>query len=349
MRPQDLARDRGGGNLALVEQDLTEERVAIECKRDGPPHPHVFESRAVEIEADRHDAVRSAGMVRRLPHTEARIGLQAALVRAGNAPQEIYLPALQREDLRAGVGDDAHHDLVEVGQTALEVRGVSRETDLGALLVGDELEGPGTDRAGVGRIRLRITALVKVLGDDRRFGGVELLQQGRIRLLEAEDDRTVVGGLDAGQRAAHRRLGARVELEQHLIEAELDVGCREASAVVPGDTVAQAEAVDRARLLDDPALGQIRHWVPTLVAPEQTVVDELGCRVSGAARRDGRIQMTGIRGDRDDQCPAGGRVCLRVPTGGRRQRGDGEEREPAEDASALSRYHRSLGVRVSPV
>ncbi len=75
-------------------------------------------------------------MIRRLPHTEAGIGLQAALVGAGNAPQEIHLPALQREDLRAGIRDDAHHDLVEVGQPALEVRGVSRESDLGALLVG---------------------------------------------------------------------------------------------------------------------------------------------------------------------------------------------------------------------
>src|SRR4029453_7375893 len=108
----------------------------------------------------------------------------------------------------------------------------------------------------------------------------------------------------------------------YLFEGELDVGRREARAVVPGDTVAQAESVDRPRLFDDPALGQIGHRLPALVAPEPAVVHELGCPVGGAARRDGGIQMTGIRGDRDDQRPAWGRAGLRVAVRWYRQHDD---------------------------
>jgi hypothetical protein len=154
---------------------------------------------AVEVEADRHDAVRAAGVVGRLRHAEPIVGLQAALLRAGHAPQKIDLAVLERQDLGAGVGDDAHHDLVEVRQAALEVARVASQPDLRALAIGDELERARADGARVGRIRLRIAGLIHVPGDDGRLGGVELLQQRRVGLFEANDDGAIVGRVDAGQ------------------------------------------------------------------------------------------------------------------------------------------------------
>src|SRR6266545_3071696 len=220
---------------------------------------------------------------------------------AGHAPQKVHLAVLEREHLRRRIGDDPHHQLVQIGQTGLEVARVAGETDLGALLVGDELERSGAHWIRVGGIRLRVRALVDMLGDDRSLGGVELGKQRRVGLLEPKNDRAVVRRLDSRERASHGRLGAGVELEEDLLEGELHVGRRERGAVVPLHSVAQAEPVDGSALLDLPDLRQLWDRVPALVAPEQAVVQKLGGRMGRTPGRDGGVQMARIGRDGHDE------------------------------------------------
>src|SRR5262249_23923382 len=177
-------------------------------------------------------------MIRRLRHSEPVVGLEPALLRAGHAPEVVHLTILEGQHLGPGVGNHAHDELVEVGHSAPEIARITREADFRALAIGDELERPGTDGTGVRRIRLWIADLVDVWGDDGSLGRIELLQQWRVRILEAKYHRAIVGRIDAGQRAAYRRLRTSMELEQDLVEREFHVAGGEARAVVPADAVA---------------------------------------------------------------------------------------------------------------
>ena len=296
----------------------------------------------LEIEAHRHDAVRASRVIGGLRQPKARIRLEARLVGAGHAPQKIDLAVLERQDLCPGLGNDAHHDLIEARQSRLEVGRVAHQAQFGAPAIRGELERTGADGLRVGRVRLRVGALVDVSRDDRRLRRVELQQQGSVRLLEPEHHRALVGRVDAGEHAAHRGLGPRVVLQQHLLEREFHVGGREALAVVPGDVVAQMEAIDGARLLDRPARGQLGHGVAVLVAAEQPVVEQLRRRMRGATRRDRRVQVTGIGGERDDERAAARRRLLRAQSG--RDRRDQQQGRRQNSALHTAPWH-SLAPR----
>ncbi len=111
-----------------------------------------------------------------------------------------------------------------------------------------------------------------------------------------------------------------MKLEENFLEGEFDVRRRERLPIVPLHPVTQAEPVDRAALLDLPALGQLRDRITALVASDQPVVEQLGCGVGGPASRDRGIQVTWVRHDRHDERAASyrrvlgsGRCCAQRP------------------------------------
>src|SRR5258705_11587875 len=197
--PRDLARDGCGRDLPVAEENLGQKSLPIERLSHSLSNTELLQDRPLEIEAHRHDAVRPPGVVPGPSRLESRISLDSTLQGPRQLPEEIDLAILERQHLHRQVGDDAHHESIEVRQPRLEVGRVPGEAYLGSLRIGDELEGTRPGRIAVRRIRLGVGSLIHVPSDDRRLGRVELVQQWSIGLLESKDHCSVVRCLDAGQ------------------------------------------------------------------------------------------------------------------------------------------------------
>jgi hypothetical protein len=156
------------------------------------------------------------------------------------------------------VGRDLDDDAVEIREALHEVARVLLEDDADALLVRLEHEGTGPDD-GVGMVEV-LELLLGLAGQDHAERGVgEMVQEGRVRLLERDAHGMAVDDLDPGH-----RLEARVEarLGREPIEGILHVLRRHLAAVhgrlvVELDALAQGERVDLAVLGDRPLLGEV--------------------------------------------------------------------------------------------
>jgi hypothetical protein len=206
------------------------------------------------------------------------VGLDPLDVGAGHGAHPVDLPVLQGEELGAGVGDDPLDEAVEVGEPGPEVGRVPDHLDLldGVAL---QLERPGADRRLVGRAAgdgHQVGApLIDVLGDDRRLGDVQLLQERGVGVREAEDDGVGVRRLEGDLSRPQGRLGARVQLQERPLEGELDVVGGEGPAVVPCHAAAEVELVGRAPALDRPAGGQLGNELAVRPPAHQAVEQHL--------------------------------------------------------------------------
>ena len=113
-------------------------------------------------------------------------------------------------------------------------------------------------------------------GNDRRLGDVELAQQRRVRPVEPEDDGVRIGRLDRLDRGGKAGAGARVEAEQGLFEAELDIGRRERLAVVPAHASRQVKGHCAPVRGQFPRAGQIGAWCAVSVERHEAVVERAG-------------------------------------------------------------------------
>src|SRR5262249_15766694 len=181
------AGDGGSGDLAVAEENLREKRLTVQRMGNGLADTDLLQDGPLQVEAHGHDAVRAAWMVTSPDCPKARVARYAAQQGPGQLPQEIRLAILEGEDLHPHIWNDGHDERIRVRQPRLEVGRIAGEPDLRPLRVGHELERAGADGAAVRRIGLRVATLIELPRDDRRLCRVQLVQQRRIRLLEAED------------------------------------------------------------------------------------------------------------------------------------------------------------------
>ena len=156
--------------------------------RERTSHAHISEHRPVEIETHRHDAVAATGAHGRLRHDDARIFAEPPSFRPWNRVQVVDFSRLQRQYLRPWIRDNAEYDGSDVRRTA-EIVLVRRQPDLRVRLIGHESKRTGADWRDVRRIAQRVSALIQMPRNDRRFCHVELLQERCIRSPEAKLDR----------------------------------------------------------------------------------------------------------------------------------------------------------------
>ena len=232
-----------------------------------------------------------------------------------------------------GVGDDPHHDGVEVRLALVPVVGVLLQADEVALLPLLEDERPRADRRVQGGMGGEVLALVDVLGQHLRLVRAERGQQHRRGLRQPHHHRAGIGRVDRGD-LAEGDPAARVELLPDLLERELDVGRGERLAVVPGHAAPQLEGVGLAVGRDAPGLGQAGARLEIEVVLEQPFVDLRGDGPDEGGGVDTRDQRGRLRALHDGERAAGarlGRGGQREAREEREQRGEHGEAARRQD------------------
>ena len=108
----------------------------------------------------------------------------------------IYFATFKSQERGRRVRDDRENQFVETRHAGFEIIAVAFERDLLAFFVFDKLEWSCADWLEVRRVILRIGSFVEMLGQNRRFDHVELLQERRIRGLETKKDREIIRRFD---------------------------------------------------------------------------------------------------------------------------------------------------------
>ena len=187
--------------------------------------------------------------------------------RAQGAPRDVDLTGLDRGLQRSRVGEVLHEDRVGLRGPGTVVALVGLEDRLLARLVLAELVGAGADDGVVGHQRSRPGS---VLVDDRGRRRRQQLEEGRVRRVQVEDHRQVVGSLDGAVGQGRGLLVTVADVvEEHrgtvgvrdldvALEREEDVGGGELVAV--GERQALAErAGDGLRVVVGARLGSVTH------------------------------------------------------------------------------------------
>ena len=216
-------------------------------------------------------------------------------------------PLLDRPLQRRRLVEVLDDHLVDLGRVVARVLVVGLEHGLLAgLVVGDRVA------AGADHLVGRLDLVGRVLGRrDRRAAGGEQEGPGRVRRLEVEDHRRVVGRLDALQVQIERGRALRVGDLEVAVERRLDVLGGEVRAVGELEAALERALVDGARVVGEVArLGRLRLG---LVAArrdlEQVLVDV----------EDHVVGRQVVRRRRGRRRPAG-RSCPVIRTGPRRCR-----------------------------
>jgi hypothetical protein len=241
--------------------------------------------------------------------------------------RQLGLARAQHGQARRRVGRDVDDDAVEIRKALHVKRRVALVDDADALLVRLHHEGPGADdRVGM------VEVLELVLGfarQDRAEGRVrQVVQEGRVRLLERDAHRIAIDDVDGlhGLEAV-----AEARLRHESLERVLDVVGRDLAAVdrrlvVEEHTLSKSERVDLAVLRDRPLLGQVGKnreiGRALLLGPvgeaNEHAVAEAHVRVGEKA--DGQVRVEPRRlalGDTDDPAALG--LLSKRPVGARQR------------------------------